>query len=563
MTIFALTMQQHVFSIAQTCFAAGVEHAIICPGSRSAPLVYAFKRSPINCISVVDERSAGYIALGMAQQTGKPVVLICTSGTAALNFFPAIAEAFYQQIPLIVLTADRPPELLNQQDGQMIMQQNVFGTHVKMSAELPCYTPGTENHKETVAVIIKLLNTSMLRAKGPVHLNIPLAEPLYPDQRVDIPAVPAFYHDNVVPALNVSEITWIENTWRKARKKLVIVGQMPCNAALTGALQELKKDGDTVILCDILSNQYAFNTAPTFDYLFLRADAQTLEQLAPDCIISLGGPVLSKPLKKWLKQQKPETHIRFNEKGWPVDTYQNVTRSFEVDAAPVLFQLGLRATTSEISYFKLFWQQANSVVLAAGNQYLKQADWNELTAVNYLMTRIPDAANVQTANSSVIRYISYLGLVNPSWVMNGNRGTSGIDGSTSTALGAALVNNRPTFLLTGDLAFFYDNNALWNGLPSNLKIIVINNGGGGIFQLIDGPGKHKKELNYFTTPHQQQIGPMCEARGIKHLKVSSMEALAKVSANFFSPDSPAAVLEIVVDRDKNAADFKRYKQFPL
>jgi 2-succinyl-5-enolpyruvyl-6-hydroxy-3-cyclohexene-1-carboxylate synthase len=561
-----MTMQQHVFTIAQTCEAAGVEHAIICPGSRSAPLVYAFTQSTIQCHSVVDERSAAYIALGMAQQSGKPVVLICTSGTAALNFFPAIAEAFYQHVPLLVLTADRPPELMNQQDGQMIMQKDVYGKHVKYSTETPCYLPGKENRNETHKIVKDALNMSMSGARGPVHVNIPLTEPLYPQTSSlpQLPKLPAITLGAEYPAMGINDLNWITTTWKNARKKMVLIGQMPVNAQLTAALQELKDDGETIIVCDILSNQHHYNTAPAFDYLLLKADAKTLAEMAPDCIVSLGGPILSKPFKKWLKQLKLTTHIRFNESGWPIDTYQNVTTSFEGDAAPVLVHLALNAQQSkEANKFKLFWEQANQLVEATIKRYVTLSGWNELSIVNTLLRKMPDAANLQIGNSSVIRYISYLGKTNQSWVMDGNRGTSGIDGCTSTAVGAALVNNRPTFLLTGDLAFLYDNNALWNGLPDNLKIIILNNEGGGIFQLIDGPRKHKKQLEYFTTPHKQNIEAWAKAKGIRHEKAGNMDELVKLSTRFFDPASPAGILEITVNREKNARAFEEFKQYPL
>jgi 2-succinyl-5-enolpyruvyl-6-hydroxy-3-cyclohexene-1-carboxylate synthase len=559
-----MTMQQHVFTIAQSCEQAGISHAIICPGSRSAPLVYAFTQSAIDCKSVVDERSAAYIALGIAQQTRKPVVLICTSGTAALNFFPAIAEAFYQQVSLLVLTADRPPELLNQQDGQMIMQKDVYGGHVKASFELPCYPSGQEHFQETQSLMEKALFISKSPAAGPVHVNIPLAEPLYPNTLTNTTAQGS-PPQNIVEPLRAeipdSTAKTIQSLWQKASKKLIVVGQSPCNAQLTAALIELQSHGNTVIVCDILSNQYSFNTASHLDYLMMRADSELLKEMEPDLILSFGGPVLSKAFKKWLKQLRPATHIRFNEPNRPIDTYQNVTHAYEAAAAPVLFKLALNHKTAATPQrYQLFWQQANKVIAATIDRYTREPIWSELHVMNQLLDRIPDVSNVQVGNSSMIRYISYLGNINPSWVLNGNRGTSGIDGSTSTAVGAALVNNRPTFLLTGDIAFLYDINALWNPLPPNLKIIVFNNNGGGIFQLIDGPGKQPEQLNYFTTPHQQNIEALCGAKGIKHFKAFDAPSLSKILSRFFDPTTPAAILEITFDRDANAEEFERFKK---
>ncbi len=557
-------MQQHVYAIAQACESAGIQQAIICPGSRSAPLVYAFTQSNIQCHSIVDERSAAYIALGMAQQSAIPVVLICTSGTAALNFFPAVAEAFYQHIPLLVITADRPPELMNQQDGQMIMQKEVYGKHVKGSFELPCYEPGKENLPETAKLVQLALQMSIQGAKGPVHINVPLIEPLYPTG-----AIAKKSTGNILPfipeqtlATKSSEQTSL--LWKKAKRKMILVGQMPCDAKLTAALLELKNQPDVVIVCDVLSNQYQYNTASHFDYLLMRADAKTLKELEPDLIVSFGGPVLSKALKKWLQQCKPAVHIRYNVGEQKVDTYQNVTHTVDGNAAVDLFDIALLSSTQkEDSRYKLFWQETNKIIAHTVQHYAAQPIWSELHVMNTVLNLIPDAANVQIGNSSIIRYVSYLGKINASWVVNGNRGTSGIDGCTSTAVGASLVNNRPTFLLTGDIAFLYDNNALWNNLPPNLKIVVFNNNGGGIFQLIDGPNKHKGQLAYFTTPHKQNIGAWAMAKNIKHHKVNTQKEFLTVAKTFFEPSSFSSILELTVDRDQNSELFKRFKKQPF
>lgn len=557
-------MQQHVYAIAQACELAGVQQAIICPGSRSAPLVYAFTQSNIQCRSVVDERSAAYIALGMAQQSASPVALICTSGTAVLNFFPAIAEAFYQHIPLLVITADRPPELINQQDGQMIMQKGVYGKHVKASFELPCYETGKENLAATAALVYQCLQKCLQAPHGPVHLNVPLAEPLYPTTAIT--KQEAYTVPSLTPVTAVSNktINLIQPLWKKAKQKMILVGQMPCSAQLTAALLELRNEPDVVIVCDVLSNQYQFNTASHFDYVLMRADAKILKELEPDLIVSLGGPVLSKALKKWLQQCKPATHIRFNLGEQKVDTYQNVTHSVDGNPAASLLQLSFKPSTGTgNSRYKLFWQEANKLMAQTVQHYATQPIWSELHVMNTVLNKIPDAANVQIGNSSIIRYVSYLGNINPSWIVNGNRGTSGIDGCTSTAVGAALVNNRPTFLLTGDIAFLYDSNALWNNVPANLKIVVFNNNGGGIFQLIDGPSKHKSQLDYFTTPHQQNIGAWAMAKNIKHIKVVTQKELLTAAKTFFEPNSEAAILEITVDRNQNSEFFKQFKTQPF
>jgi 2-succinyl-5-enolpyruvyl-6-hydroxy-3-cyclohexene-1-carboxylate synthase len=556
------SMQQHVYTISKTCATAGIKHAVICPGSRSAPLVFAFTQSSITCHSVVDERSAAYIALGMAQQLNEPIVLICTSGTAALNFFPAIAEAYYQKIPLLVVTADRPVELLNQQDGQMIMQKGVYGNHVRASYELPCYLEGKENISETKNIIQQAILETLADGRGPVHVNVPLREPLYPTSLIRSEKTVVKELDVASKTISVSEHQFVLEAWRQSKKKLVLIGQMPCDGPLNGALQELQHHDDVVLICDVLSNEYGFNTASQFDYLLQRADEKTLTELEPDCILSLGGPVLSKSLKLWLQKIKPATHVRFNANAEQVDTYKNATKHIEGNPSSLLFQLGLSSKGKTISRYKQFWLVANAVVAHYTENFISANTWSELHALHETLKRIPDAANVQVGNSSIIRYLSNLGAIHPSWVMNGNRGTSGIDGCTSTAVGAAMVNNRPTYLLTGDIAFLYDRNALWNTLTHNLKIIVFNNGGGGIFQLIDGPRKHKKQLEYFTTPHSHSIKQIAFQNELQYYLCKEKSDFKKCET-FFSSISTPGILEIAVDMELNTRIFQQFKSLPL
>lgn len=556
-------MQQHVYAIAKACAEMGITHVVICPGSRSAPLVKAFTQYPFHCTSVVDERSAGYIGLGMAQQLKQPVVLICTSGTAALNFYPAIAEAFYQQIPLLILTADRPAEFLNQQDGQMIHQQGVYGNHVLQAYSLPCYVEGGENHEETYSIVREAIehaagNSS--KKAGPVHINIPLREPLYEKGRREIPKF------KPIPFKSKSEQSELPNLLllqaiQTSAKKMLIIGQMAINPELMGLVTTIGKLDDWVIVTDILSNLHHLNTANQFDYMCLRADKESLAAMQPDCIVSLGGPVLSKSLKVWLSSFKPSYHFRLNLGDTRIDTYKNVTHHFQGDPLLYLRSIAQQFQTQK-SHYKQFWQAMNQLVCEAQSIYFKESFWNEFSVLHQLLDIIPDAVNVHVANSSIIRYASYLGKLNPSWVVSGNRGTSGIDGSTSTAVGSAMVNNRETFLLTGDLAFLYDINALWNGLPNNLKIIVWNNGGGGIFQLIDGPGAEPAILPYFTTPYQQSLALIAQHKNIAYAHCDSFSNWKEVK-KFFANTNKPAILELTFNKETNASDFKQFKKIKL
>ncbi len=559
-------MQQHVFAISQTCNQLGIKHAVICPGSRSAPLVFAFTQNKdVNCISITDERSAAFIALGMAKQLQQPVVLICTSGTAALNFYPAIAEAFYQKIPLIVLTADRPPEFLNQQDGQMITQKNVFEKNILASFELPCYVHGKENLQETSNTILTAIGISNGFIKGPVHINVPLREPLYPTAKKTF----SFHSTLLTTApphpLTPSPFLPLKKAWLKSEKKVILIGELPINNGLFTTLFELSKNNDVVILCDVLSNKQSVCTAPHFDFIVSQSDEKTLLELEPDLIISFGGSVLSKAVKLWLKKQKPKHHFRIQQQNELVNTYNNVTAFIKSNPEIVLKELvEKKEDTTQQNNYKLLWKKIDELAAFRISHFIKLNSFSELQATNIILNNLPDACNFHIANSSVIRYVSLLGNLKPSWQMSGNRGTSGIDGSTSTAVGAALINNKPTVLLTGDLAFLYDRNALWNHCVSNnLRIIVFNNYGGGIFTLIDGPSSVKEQLNYFTTPHRQSIKNTVLDNGLGYYFCDSENELKKAIKIFFDLAKKAAVLEITFNLQENAKVFKSFKKIKL
>ena len=567
-------MQQHINSIALTCRFLGVKHIIISPGSRSAPLVFAFAaQRQFTIHTVVDERSAAYQALGIAQQTQKPVVLICTSGTAAANYYPAISEAYYQRIPLLVLTADRPESLLNQQDGQMINQQNLYGPHVKAFYQLPCYAHGNENHKETTAITAKAIATCMCAVKGPVHINVPLAEPLYPkalgvDKELE-KKVSAWLSKHIVNTkaqeADIAQMLDITNAWINSTKRIILIGQGVMHDKWITSLLALKEQNDVVILADIASNKMHCSNVLNFDKLISAANPKLLAELKPELLISVGGAVLSKSLKNWLKQQQPKWHFRVDENEALINTYQNVTHHLKADVSSVLYHLAhiVWNKPTDNAYVKT-WQLASTQLQQKVIAFANTNIWSEMHAIAKILNQLPVAANLQLANSSVVRYASWLANINPDLVVNSNRGTSGIDGCTSTALGAALVNLRPTVLLTGDVAFLYDKNALWQQhIPSNLRIIVFNNGGGGIFTLIDGPTHIKAMEQYFTTPHKQSIKSVAVDNGLDYYFCASATKLNKVLQDFFNPLNKASVLELSFDMKRNAKIFEQFKKIKL
>lgn len=563
-------MHLHLNVLATVCKIMGIKHIMLSPGSRSAPLVYAFARqASFKIHTAVDERSAAYQAMGIAYATQQPVVLICTSGTAAVNYYPAIAEAHFRKIPLLVLTADRPAHLLNQQDGQMINQQHLYGTHARVFASLKTSYKEIE-YKGLAVQIAAAVQSITEQTKGVAHINIPLNEPLYANSQ----------NKDVDEALEQKIASWINqlkkpkkqansqqqrlnSAWVKAKRKLLIIGEGPINIDLITPLLKLREQPDVVILADVVSNQHTYNTTPYFDQLISSLNPVDLNNLKPDLILSMGGSMLSKSLKNWLKTQQPTWHIRIKSEPEHIDTYGNLTGVVEAPAGQVLKALAHLTPHSQSNYRAEWVQYANQLSTKIGS-FIHQSGWNELQATAKILEQLPDASQLHLANSSVVRYASLSGQLPASVLVNANRGASGIDGCTSTAVGAALVNQRPTILLTGDLAFLYDKNALWQQtLPDNLRIIVFNNNGGGIFTLIDGPTSVQEYEQYFTTPHQQNIKGIAQVSGLEYYFCDHKDTLDTLLVDFFNPLGKAALLELKFDMAKNAQLFKQFKNISI
>lgn len=550
-------MNNHAFVISKLCSEFGIRHAVICPGSRSAPLVFAFSRNKkIKTCVIVDERSAAYLALGMAQQLQKPVVLICTSGTAALNFYPAIAEAYYQKIPLVVLTADRPEEYLNQQDGQMINQANVYDKHVR--ANINC-TESTHQNK-----IQDVLSKSMFPVFGPVHINVPLKEPLYilPESKIKIQKIK--WNKSKTKSTN-SYDKIIEST-KFYNKKIVVVGQLLPNKKLAQQIKNLQKKG-FVIFADVVSNQQESSFIKHFDFIISNANSSVLKELEPEFIISFGGPLVSKSLKTWLKNCSPKTHIRIQEdKNCKVNTYGNVTDFILGNPTNVLFEIAKQKQSNKqnSNLYLTSWQLLEKKAINTLEHFMNSKNESELKSVNLILKTLPQNSQLQISNSSSIRYVSYAGLSQNKISVFANRGVSGIDGCSSTALGSAMITDQIVTLITGDLAFFYDRNAFWNEHnKSNLRLIIVNNNGGGIFNLIDGPQSQPELNEFFLTKHKLTAKNLCKEFGLEYYFCRSNNQLKKTLHSFFNKSKTAKILELKFDMDENTKEFLKFKNIKI
>ena len=318
---------QPISNLVAICAKKGIQNAILSPGSRCAPLTLAFSRHPdIHARTISDERSAGFIALGMAQQLEKPVVLVCTSGSAALNYYPAVAEAFFQHIPLLILTADRPPEWIDQWDGQTVFQLEVYGKHVKKSFQFPDSFENEEQVWHANRIVSEAIILSKQFPQGPVHINIPLREPFYPEAGEELifpenPKVVTLSPGN--PVLGEDSLKNIKDRLQTVKKILIVAGQQKPDPKIQALLDQLAKDQKVVIITDSISNLQSDQTISLHDHWL--GNEQFQSELAPELIISFGKSVISKSLKLFLR--KTETsHWHIQADGQAKDTFQKLTR---------------------------------------------------------------------------------------------------------------------------------------------------------------------------------------------------------------------------------------------
>ena len=549
---------QPILDLVAICAAQGIRQVVLSPGSRCAPLTLAFARHPeMEVRTISDERSAAFIALGMAQQLKQPVVLVCTSGSAALNYFPAIAEAFFQQIPLLVLTADRPPEWVDQWDGQTIFQEEVYGKHVKKSFRFP----DTFAHTDQVRHAHRISNEAILLSRqfpaGPVHLNIPLREPFYPEEG-EIFNFPK--HPPVV-TLESPEIRLSDASLEKLKTELayfnrilLVPGQQEENPALLAVIEHLAQNQQAVVIADSLSNLQGKGTITLHDHWLGREELQ--KELAPDLVISFGKSIISKSLKLFLRKQEIQ-HWHIQPDGQAKDTYARLTRILGSEPLAFLTWLATQLPPLESDYAQR-WQLLEEQVADILPKALKEVEFGEYPAVKQILDALPATGQLQVANSMAIRYVNFLG--RRAQEICCNRGTSGIDGSNSTAVGASLVSQEPVTLLTGDMAFFYDRNAFWHNYPMpNLRVIVLNNHAGGIFRLIDGPARQPELVEFFETKQSLNASSLASEYGFDYASVMTSEELKSALVKFYEPSLQPKIIEITSSSPRNAEILKQIK----
>lgn len=563
-------------AVVQLCLSKGIDRVVISPGSRNAPLTLGFSHNnKITAYSIVDERCAAFFALGLAQQLRKPVALCCTSGSALLNYYPAIAEAFYSDIPLVILSADRPVERIDIGDGQTIRQRDVFCNHILYSAnlysELVLNTQGedkklqqkqrearTHNQRE----INKALNMA-LEEQGPVHINIPFYEPLYETTQTPEPPALEVSPKPAQAHLNSKDLKPYAEIYNEAKRIIILTGVLHPGSIEQECLELLTADPRVLVFTETTSNLHHSRFFTRIDNLIGSLDESGFKALQPDLLISFGGMVISKKIKAFLRDYQPRQHWHVDPKK-AYDTFFCLNKHFEVKPSYFLQNflslINYETSQDDASYYKT-WAALRDYRDKRHDAYLKQISWSDLKAFQTLLEHIPSGSQLQLANSATVRYVQLFD-IDKSLSVYCNRGTSGIDGSSSTAIGAAVAGEEPTTLITGDLSFFYDSNALWNAyIPKDFKIIIINNGGGGIFRILPGSKNTKAYTTYFETTHQLTAEHLAQMYDMHYTKATSSEALHAALKKCYATNDKAFILEIFTPRTLNDEILLKYFEF--
>ena len=530
-------------SIIEICKQKEVQHIVISPGSRNAPLTIGFTNNPyFKCYSIADERCAAFFALGMAQQMQKPVALVCTSGSALLNYYPALAEAFYSQIPLVVISADRPQSKIDIGDGQTIRQENVFANHSLFNANLSDETSVTNDN-----LIQEALHIAVSK-KGPVHINAPFEEPLYEtvSERTYFPSI----SENKAIYKTVDFQPEFLEKWNKATKKLILVGELFPNSIEQKYLDILGNDPSVVVLTEKTSNIHHESFINQIDTLITPFSDEDFESFQPEILLTFGGMVISKRIKSFLRKYQPENHWHVDELR-AYDTYGVLSHHFESTINTFFnhFLIGNKVESNYKNLIASIWKDR----VEAHKIYSETVSFSDFKVFDFLSQHLPEKIQLQISNSSPIRYIQLFDL-NPTIEVFCNRGTSGIDGSTSTAIGAAVMNEKQTFFITGDISFLYDSNALWNNyMPKNFKIIILNNGGGGIFRILPGHQETETFNTFFETSHQLNAVHLAKMYHLNYFMASDESSLEANYSLFINDENGPSILELFTPEKMNNA----------
>ena len=523
--------------IIELMFAHGVRTAYCSPGSRNTPLLLAADACrELAKRVVVDERSAAFQAYGCALVEKRPVALICTSGTAVLDYAPAVAEAYYSGIPLIVVSADRPREWIDQDDSQTIRQYGVLDHFVKGSYDVRAIPEGSarEYTEEVMWTVNRTVNEAMLKAldgkPGPVHINVQLSEPLGGLEEMDS----ALMSERTVMLASQAESLSQEALRQLAdvaagAKILLVAGFLPPDHRLDRAVRMFASYPNVTVMAETLANLHDPQPLSTMvDSVLCDMTEEQKREMRPDLVISMGGALISRMLKQYLRDYPPRFHWSIGHSNYFCDCFKALTHRIDVAAAPFLRQLsGAMRKTRRVAEagYAARWLELRKRSLSLSREYIDRSPWSDLKALDYVLTN-GRFDNIFVSNGTAVRYSQLI--PHSSHAEYCNRGVSGIDGSTSTAVGGAWAYKGTTCLISGDISWLYDSGASALGdMPYDMRIVVLENSGGGIFRFIKSTSgiPEEKLERYFCVNDLPQIADIAEAYGIDTMTVADMDQL--------------------------------------
>lgn len=548
--------------------AQGVRHFIASPGSRNAPVLIGLSvRKSIHVRMVNDERTAAFTALGIAISLQKPVALVCTSGTALYNYAPAIAEAYYQKIPLIVISADRPSQWIDQDDSQTLHQFEALDKIVKKSFDIPAETGSSihcrnqEFESERAWFVNRIVNEAFLTAtqgqKGPVHINIQFPEPLNETvfyQPVQPRTVRVIRNDSGIAPHKLKEIS----EYFGNKKIMVVAGFMLPDDTLNRALTEFSKLPNVTVLCETLSNIHLEGHAYMIDSLLVRMTKEIRVKLKPDVVITIGGSLVSRMLKEYLRECEGTEHWTLQDTAVSMDCMQRLR--VHVDVPPSRFFKGIsgmsrhlmrkRELTGVPEYGEC-WQKFREYVYHLDQGKKQNLPWSEYKALGLLFNHIKPSTNLFLSNGTCVRYAQLLLDRLPHGCYS-NRGVSGIDGTNATASGMAMAYKSMTLLVTGDVSFSYCTEILNRGNEDgDLRIVVVNNSGGGIFRFIKTTRNLPQLEQYFCSDPRLHLQKLAEAYNWNYIIARNEEEMEKALDRLMSQER--TILEIKVDPETSAS----------
>lgn len=532
--------------------ANGVVHLVVSPGSRNASLLSEAERSGyFNMHFVVDERSAAFVALGISLIEDSPVAIICTSGTATLNYSPAIAEAYYRSVPLIAITADRPKQWIGQDDSQTINQVGIYTNFTRSSIDLPVLSD-----EDSVWYSNRILNNlffGLRKWHDPVHINVQIAQPT-----VAVECSDSVWNRAITPFrprqdAAVHQVRELAATIASPRKVMIVAGFMPPSSKLNKALSKLAQKSNVVVISETISNLHSPEFLGAADLMLKTIGSDSGTQYQPDVVISLGGSLVSRRLKAFLRATHGLEHWYVGKSIELVDCFKKLTKVIDMDPAIFLEQLAAAMTPFDAeTNWSSRWERLSNKTSSTLQSVVNKAPWSDLVVFNRIINSIPRRWNVQFSNGTPIRYAQLF--PHNYHRCDCNRGVSGIDGCISTAIGASAVYNEVTLLVCGDTCASYDISALGLGLVSpKFKMIVIRNGGGGIFRFIGATRNLSIREEYLCGLFELPLKKIAQAYHFRYFSSTNMKELTGVLKQFVQETTQPCILEIFTPAEESAS----------